>query len=101
MRHHLLTAYTRSLLAVLVSQFSHKRFAGSTAAVISLTERSIPIQVCLFDWSGMISLFALRQLLWADQLACSPSQHAQLFLAVRRVPHSVTISHMHRIWQGY
>ena len=48
-RHHLLTAYTRSLLMVFLSQFSRKRFPGSRAGVIRLAERSAPLQVMPVD----------------------------------------------------
>ena len=44
-RNHLLAAYTNSLRAVLVSQFSSKRFKGGMAGVARLAEHSIPIQV--------------------------------------------------------
>lgn len=48
-RHHLLTAYTHSFLAVLLSQFSGKRFPGAMIGVTELVERCIPIQVLSTD----------------------------------------------------
>lgn len=54
--HHLLAAYTSSLLAVLVGQYSSKRFKGGMAGVVRLAEHSVPVQVCvmhiLISWAA-------------------------------------------------
>ena len=44
--HHLLGDYLRSLLAILLTQFSRKRFPGGTQGVVKLAEKSEPIQAC-------------------------------------------------------
>ena len=43
--NHLLGDYLRSLLAVLLSQFSRKRFPGGMDGVVRLAEKSEPMQV--------------------------------------------------------
>jgi len=42
--NHLLGDYLRSLLAVLLGQFSRKRFPGGMDGVVRLAEKSEPIQ---------------------------------------------------------
>ena len=42
---HLLTSYLRSLLVVMVAQFSHKRIKGGMTGVVQLAQRCKPIQV--------------------------------------------------------
>ena len=44
MPNHLLGDYLRSLLAVLLGQFSRKRFPGGMDGVVRLAEKSEPIQ---------------------------------------------------------
>ena len=46
MAHHLMGSYQRSLLAVLLAQFTRKRFAGGMAGVVRLAMRSVVAQVC-------------------------------------------------------
>ena len=43
--NHLLGDYLRSLLAVLLTQFSRKRFPGGMDGVVRLAEKSEPMQV--------------------------------------------------------
>ena len=52
--NRLLAAYTSSLLAIVVGQYSNKRFKGGMAGVVRLAEHSIPIQVisCLAPQLG-------------------------------------------------
>ncbi len=46
MAHHLMGSYQRSLLAIMLAQFTRKRFAGGMAGVVRLAARSITVQVC-------------------------------------------------------
>lgn len=43
--HHLLGSYQRSLLAILLAQFTKKRFSGGMAGVVRLATKSITVQV--------------------------------------------------------
>lgn len=43
--HHLMGSYQRSLLAIMLAQFTRKRFAGGMAGVVRLASRSITVQV--------------------------------------------------------
>ena len=43
--HHLLGSYQRSLLAILLAQFTKKRFSGGMAGVVRLATNSITVQV--------------------------------------------------------
>ena len=43
--NHLLAAYTDSMRAILVSQYSSKRFKGGMAGVLRLAESSVPVRV--------------------------------------------------------
>ena len=46
--HHLIGSYQRSLLAIMLAQFTRKRFAGGMAGVVRLASRSVTVQVgCL------------------------------------------------------
>ena len=47
MPHHLLGDYLRSFVAVLLTQFSRKRFPGGMDGVVRLAEKSEPIQARL------------------------------------------------------
>ena len=42
-------SYQRSLLAILLAQFTRKRFAGGMAGVVRLASRSITVQVSLLQ----------------------------------------------------
>ena len=52
---HLLTSYMRSLLMVMVAQFSHKRIKGGMTGVVQLAQRCRPIQVPTSFWSNSFS----------------------------------------------
>ena len=43
--HHMLGSYQRSLLAILLAQFTKKRFSGGMAGVVRLASSSEPVQV--------------------------------------------------------
>jgi hypothetical protein len=43
--HHLLGSYQRSLLAIILAQFTKKRFSGGMAGVVRLATNSTPVQV--------------------------------------------------------
>ena len=43
--HHMLGSYQRSLLAILLAQFTKKRFSGGMAGVVRLASTSEPVQV--------------------------------------------------------
>ena len=45
MAHHLLGSYQRSLLAILLAQFTKKRFSGGMAGVVRLATESVTVQV--------------------------------------------------------
>ena len=45
MAHHLMGSYQRSLLAIMLAQFTRKRFAGGMSGVVRLAARSITVQV--------------------------------------------------------
>ncbi len=45
MAHHMLGSYQRSLLAILLAQFTKKRFSGGMAGVVRLATSSEPVQV--------------------------------------------------------
>ncbi|CAK0786084.1 hypothetical protein CVIRNUC_009297 [Coccomyxa viridis] len=51
--NHLLGDYLRSLLAVLLLQFSRKRFPGGMDGVVRLAEKSEPMQRLLLDGIGL------------------------------------------------
>ncbi|CAL5228580.1 g11739 [Coccomyxa viridis] len=51
--HHLLGDYLRSFVAVLLTQFSRKRFPGGMDGVVRLAEKSEPIQTLLLDGIGL------------------------------------------------
>ena len=42
--HHMLGSYQRSFLAILLAQFTRKRFSGGMSGVVRLAERSAPVQ---------------------------------------------------------
>ena len=44
-QQHLLAGYTRSMLAVILGQFTRKRFVGGKSGVAKLAEGSLPVQV--------------------------------------------------------
>ena len=50
MAHHLLGSYQRSLLAILLAQFTKKRFSGGMAGVVRLATKSITVQVGRFSY---------------------------------------------------
>jgi len=43
--HHLMGSYQRSLLAIMLAQFTRKRFAGGMSGVVRLAKRSVTVQV--------------------------------------------------------
>lgn len=43
--HHMLGSYQRSLLAIILAQFTKKRFSGGMAGVVRLATNSLPVQV--------------------------------------------------------
>ena len=45
--HHLMGSYQRSLLAIMLAQFTRKRFAGGMAGVVRLASRNVTVQVSL------------------------------------------------------
>ena len=45
--HHLMGSYQRSLLAIMLAQFTRKRFAGGMAGVVRLASRNVTVQVGL------------------------------------------------------
>ena len=58
--HHLMGSYQRSLLAVLLAQFTRKRFAGGMAGVVRLAMRSVTAQVCVlasYACAGIVCLW--------------------------------------------
>ena len=48
--HHLLGSYQRSLLAILLAQFTKKRFSGGMEGVVRLATHSITVQVGRFSY---------------------------------------------------
>jgi hypothetical protein len=60
-------SYQRSLLAVLLAQFTRKRFVGGMAGVVRLAMRSLVAQVCagFYACAGIICL-------WLKDSAQSP-----------------------------
>lgn len=56
MADHLLGSYLRSLLAIVLAQFSRKGFPGGMDGVVRLAEKVQPIQV------GLIRLTLCRRL---------------------------------------
>jgi hypothetical protein len=59
-QNHLLGDYLRSFLAVLLVQFTRKRFPGGTEGVARLAERSLPIQARLLPAACSGSLSSSR-----------------------------------------
>ena len=45
MAHHLLGSYQRAFLAILLAQFTRKRFTGGMCGVVRLATSSITVQV--------------------------------------------------------
>lgn len=69
--HHLMGSYQRSLLAIMLAQFTRKRFAGGMSGVVRLASRSITVQVSL---KIMLLVIALpRGEIWA---ACPARKRA-------------------------
>lgn len=62
-QQHLLTSYLRSLLTVLLAQFSNKRLSGGMAGVLTLVQESVPIKVSFWDsFNAMLHLIFNRAL---------------------------------------
>ncbi|KAK9902044.1 hypothetical protein WJX75_002353 [Coccomyxa subellipsoidea] len=59
--HHMLGSYQRSLLAILLAQFTKKRFSGGMAGVVRLASSSEPVQELLLEEAGL-DMAALRRL---------------------------------------
>ena len=49
MAHHLLGSYQRAFLAILLAQFTRKRFTGGMCGVVRLATSSITVQVPAFS----------------------------------------------------
>lgn len=60
MGHHLMGSYQRSLLAVLLAQFTRKRFAGGMAGVVRLATRSVTVQVCVLASHACAGILCLK-----------------------------------------
>ncbi|EIE21257.1 alpha/beta-hydrolase [Coccomyxa subellipsoidea C-169] len=79
--HHMLGSYQRSLLAILLAQFTKKRFSGGMAGVVRLATSSEPVQELLLEEAGL-DIAALRRLSkWG---ALAPQIGAKISATLRR-----------------
>ena len=52
-------SYQRSLLAIMLAQFTRKRFSGGMAGVVRLASRSVTVQVSFrLSWDADLSLLS-------------------------------------------
>ena len=75
--HHLMGSYQRSLLAIMLAQFTRKRFAGGMSGVVRLAKSSITVQVSPTFVLLVIAL--LRCEAWAAWLALSENVLITIF----------------------
>lgn len=60
--HHLLGSYQRSLLAILLAQFTKKRFSGGMGGVVRLATNSVTVQAQIHAPSVTIAVIRIKQL---------------------------------------